>query len=498
MKQIYLLTSFLFFTIFNLSSQTLDVNFTGNCGSYIGIADDSELSQSFTSGLNGNLTKVGVGISIDACTETSIVNGTAKIYQGTCAGQLLTTQSFSFATGSSLSIKEIIFTTPAIVTSGEVYTLELSVNPNQPCTIDPFMPDEDRSVFIRWHLENEANCGGTYSGGTAYDPGCVIYPGDFYLQTYVAPNLSGNNALNFDGNDDYVELGNNAIFDITSQITLEASVYSTQLTGENNIITKFGDSVYRDSYLLRTINGVVYFDLKINDTWVSVNSISAIPLNTWSHISAVYNGTSMKLYINGVPNTTVPQTGNIDVSTSTVKIGKWNGSNSFNGNIDEVRIWNIAISDSDILDNYNTELTGNEIGLVAYYNFNQGTANGDNTSLTTLMDLSANNLIGTLNNFQLTGMTSNWVGGVDFSTLSLEDNFSLNRSEISLFPIPAHEFIQVSGLSKTENYRIYNIQGTKIKNGFISKNDKIDIQNLTNGMYFLQINGQNTLKFIKK
>lgn len=169
--------------------QTLDVNFTGSCGSYSGVSDTQTSAQSFTVGLNGSLSKVAVGVSTDACTQTSEVKGIAKIYLGTCSGTLLTTQSFSLATGSSLSMKEITFSSPISVTAGQTYTLELNVEPNQPCTVGGM---GNRNVFMRWHLENTSNCGGSYEGGTFYDNGCSAYPADAYIQTYISNILSVN------------------------------------------------------------------------------------------------------------------------------------------------------------------------------------------------------------------------------------------------------------------------------------------------------------------
>lgn len=62
----------------------------------------------------------------------------------------------------------------------------------------------------------------------------------------------------------------------------------------------------------------------------------------------------------------------------------------------------------------NCELTGNECNLVAYYKFNQGTAGGNNAGVTTLVGSTTNGYNGTLNNFALSGSTSNWIspGGV--------------------------------------------------------------------------------------
>jgi hypothetical protein len=71
----------------------------------------------------------------------------------------------------------------------------------------------------------------------------------------------------------------------------------------------------------------------------------------------------------------------------------------------------MAKTQAEIQSSMNTELAGNEPGLVAYYNFNQGTAGGTNTAITSLFDKTVNGYDGTLNNFTLTGVTSNWVNG---------------------------------------------------------------------------------------
>ena len=84
-------------------------------------------------------------------------------------------------------------------------------------------------------------------------------------------------------------------------------------------------------------------------------------------------------------------------------------SNFFNGKIDEVRFWSVARSQAEIVANMNTSLNPSTANLVSYYNFNEGITNGTNTGLTTLYDQTATLNNGTLNNFSLSGSTSNWV-----------------------------------------------------------------------------------------
>ena len=78
------------------------------------------------------------------------------------------------------------------------------------------------------------------------------------------------------------------------------------------------------------------------------------------------------------------------------------------------------------------------------------------------------------------------------------ENFDLSSEKVSLFPNPSNNFIQVLGLTETENYEVYSILGAKVNVGTVRQNEKIDVQNLTNGLYFLKFSSGNTLKFIKE
>lgn len=96
----------------------------------------------------------------------------------------------------------------------------------------------------------------------------------------------------------------------------------------------------------------------------------------------------------------------------------------------------------------------------------------------------------------VTEFGGNRIFKVDLSTLSTID-FS-KPEELKVYPNPASEFVQISGLDTSEDYKIINILGAEIKTGKISSAEKIDIQNLTRGVYFLEIASTNTIKFIKE
>ena len=126
-------------------------------------------------------------------------------------------------------------------------------------------------------------------------------------------------------------------------------------------------------------------------------------------------GGTIKLYVDGLLDQSLPASGTISDTSDPVLIG---GNSSFpipsyawNGRIDEVRIWNVARSHAEILATLWTSLNGDEAGLVAYFQFDEGVAGGDNSNppVDTLPDLTANGNNGVLHNFALTGDTSNWV-----------------------------------------------------------------------------------------
>ncbi|MCL5130205.1 T9SS type A sorting domain-containing protein [Algibacter sp. L4_22] len=78
------------------------------------------------------------------------------------------------------------------------------------------------------------------------------------------------------------------------------------------------------------------------------------------------------------------------------------------------------------------------------------------------------------------------------------NNFEIAQNKIKIFPNPSSELITISGLKKDDSYKIYNVLGSIMDKGIIHDKEKINIQNLNNGLYFLKFDQGNTIKFIKK
>lgn len=239
--------------------------------------------------------------------------------------------------------------------------------------------------------------------------------------------------LNFDGSSDNVRVAHNAILNPSTALTLEAWVFRTA-SQYSTVIAKWDDDNNNRGYMMN------FGELGNNDRlcFVATNTGNWLPspriqwqtntslnLNQWYHVAITFtqNGTNnVKYYLNGV--LTDQTTWNFSINATNpidLLIGGYDGpgngqnvganSRYFAGNIDEVRIWGRERTCSEINSTMNRELVGNETGLLAYYQFNQGAANSPNAGVTTLPDLQTNTAAknGTLNTFTLSGNTSNWI-----------------------------------------------------------------------------------------
>lgn len=231
------------------------------------------------------------------------------------------------------------------------------------------------------------------------------------------------NALNFDGSDDGISVPDNNLLDLNTSFTLEAwiNINAYQPTsppqfGNSGIIAKNRDAAGGTGYALAVTDGKLSLLANNNANNFALTTTNNLPLNTWLHVAAVRNGTSAKLFIDGVEVRSGTISFNLLNSSQPFNVGHFGDSGGsstwkFNGTIDDVRIWNTPRSAAEIVASKDCELEGNESGLVAYYKLNQGTASGSNAGLITATDATTNALNGTLNGFALNGSTSNWVAG---------------------------------------------------------------------------------------
>lgn len=253
---------------------------------------------------------------------------------------------------------------------------------------------------------------------TGQTPGATIYirawenfwgssNAQFEISAYD-PTLPATH-LNFDGTNDYVNLGNSLSSSLNgaTALTVEAWINPSVLNGWNNIITDYDGAYHKILLRVRNNNNIQFW---LNGT--VLNSAFTVPLNAWTHIAAVYDGANMYVYANGSLVASQAAVVSLPATSNQFNIGsRVGGTEYFTGNIDEVRVWNVVRTPNQIMSSKNCELQGGESGLLRYYKFNQGFDAANNSSVTTLTDATSNANNGTLTNFALTGSTSNWLAG---------------------------------------------------------------------------------------
>jgi gliding motility-associated-like protein len=157
---------------------------------------------------------------------------------------------------------------------------------------------------------------------------------------------------------------------VGNQLTVEALVY---YTGGVDVVSKHTGPP-NVNYLLRLSS----FELTTTSGFYLMPNPYVMSPNTWYHIAGTYDGSNIRYYVNGCLVITVPATGNLITQNLATAIGNISccSSEQFYGNIDEVRIWNVARTQAQIQGNMNNlPSPATQLGLLAYYQFSNNLIN---------------------------------------------------------------------------------------------------------------------------
>ncbi len=249
-------------------------------------------------------------------------------------------------------------------------------------------------------------------------------------------------ALDFDGTNDMVNT--NFIMPATSTFSIETWVYPRS-TNYDRIVSNYSSAV-NGSIILDSYNatdngrGIRFNVYGTSNVLHSVGAANALTLNAWNHIAATFNNGAMVIYVNGfevvtgtAPFASIPQITSSFVFGEDKVVGT---VEYLNGKLDEVRFWNKALSQSEIMADMNNCLTGTEANLLAYYNF-------EDASGTTVSDITPNQINGTMQNMDA---NTDWVAGqfsctvscnqemtqmVTIAPVNVDNTTSLNANQIS-------------------------------------------------------------------
>ncbi|MBI5885114.1 MAG: hypothetical protein HZB85_00820 [Deltaproteobacteria bacterium] len=174
---------------------------------------------------------------------------------------------------------------------------------------------------------------------------------------FSAPGKVGSHAASFDGVDDYARVPHNAAFGMTKNITVEYWIKAAVSQKSNFLVIdkSHGTSGITGWLMQGASSGRIDWGFGNGSDWTSVISTTAdMRDNAWHHLAGTYDGSVLKLYVDGVLDNSKAETRGIAQNTNPVMIGKHYSipGREFNGSLDNIVIYNRALSDAEILEHY--------------------------------------------------------------------------------------------------------------------------------------------------
>ena len=250
------------------------------------------------------------------------------------------------------------------------------------------------------------------------------------------------NVLSFDGVDDYVGVDNSilALISGLSEFSIEFWFY-TGITGVSPVIWDCSRAGQFDNWVQHLANKGLRFGLRNNAlarTFIDT-STNAFTENQWNHFAGTWDGTTMKIYVNGVEKATGSFSGTLGNTFNNMVFARKAGStNWWSGLLSDFRFWNTGRSQPEIADNSDTRLVGTETGLLEYFKIDEGIGTS----------ISGKETTGTI-------FGATWT--------EADENFPIPGEEIAGYdPTPYdNQTTNANGLT-TLNYQINNIHGLEV------------------------------------
>lgn len=324
----------------------------------------------------------------DRCGGFSGLTAGQPVYASTTAGAVTQTAPFATVT-AGVAIREVGFA----VSSTEIFLTQhnptdfirsnssanwaadgtltvnhwkdvLGTNKRRPFAFQRYAASGIQPYLLR-HYKLDAN-----TGTTAVDSGndgqSLTFGASTAAPTWTTtrPTLAGlgnTSAVQFDGSNDTLNGSDAGLPTGTSPFSFSVWVYRSTSPPTDAVVVAYGAEVtsqYR-SIIINTAGTVV---TSAYNSSVS-GAVGAVPLTTWTHVAVTYDGTTYRIYVNGVLSGSGTQTTNTVLAGSTgFKVG--NGAGSwFKGIIDDVRVYNYALPERQV---YRLAQGYNEDGTSAY------------------------------------------------------------------------------------------------------------------------------------
>ncbi|WP_406695926.1 DUF4082 domain-containing protein [Singulisphaera sp. Ch08] len=197
------------------------------------------------------------------------------------------------------------------------------------------------------------------SGTTVTDISGFGNNGSISNATWSTSGHAGS-ALSFNGTNSWVTIANSSSLNLSSGMTLEAWVRPSNTNSSNPILVKEGNGTAPYAlYASDPVMPVAFLNAN-SATSTAAPSYQSLVANTWNHVAATYDGTTLRLYVNGALMSQANPTAGILSSTGALRIGGDSvfSNEFFNGLIDDVRVYNRALSLAEVQTDMSTPVGG--------------------------------------------------------------------------------------------------------------------------------------------
>ncbi|MDD7888152.1 LamG-like jellyroll fold domain-containing protein [Flavivirga sp. 57AJ16] len=295
---------------------------------------------------------------------------------------------------------------------------------------------------------------------------------------FTTINAQTRNTLEFDATNaaSLVDCGTSASY---SPAVFTAEAWVNIYAGEGTIMSNVewvGGNIGSRGFTIRLSGQKAQFNMGIGEVgpgnnWFEVTANNDLPLNTWTHVAVVYDGSNAEIFYNGISEGSENGSNPILVSQLNFYLGEhptW-PDRRLSGQLSDVRIWNVARTAGEIQASMDAFLSGSETGLVANWKLDEGSG----TTAEEQVNLTSATL----------GAGTTWQLN---TSLSIHDE--LLQKSFSIYPNPSRGVFKVkSAINEIVSYNIYTITGQLVKTGSLSKIvDSIDLSDKSNGLYMLK------------
>ena len=209
-------------------------------------------------------------------------------------------------------------------------------------------------------------------------------------------NSTHGGSIVFDGTNDSVTISGMSSF-APSAVTFEVWFLNTPASGYKGLIDKGRDNY--EGYSLAASSSKVQWKARVGSSNEVALDTEEYQDSVWTHAVGTYDGTDLKLYVDGVLKTTTNSSGTLGSNSLGITIGSTNDNLYFDGRISQARIYSSALSASEVLQNFNATKTNYTTLITSnlVLHLNAGDSSSYSGSGTTWSDISGNN-----NDFTLT------------------------------------------------------------------------------------------------